>query len=162
MSVLSAKSSLTERIDNDLNKLFEKYGTTRAALMPILQEMNENYNYIGEYIIMKVAEILDMSATEVYGVASFYHFLRTEPIGDFVISVSDCTPCVMAGNEKIIKVLENELGIKLGETSSDGKFTLEKASCIGLCDQAPAMLINNDAYTDLTPEKVVEILKNYR
>ncbi len=162
MSVLSAKSSLTERIDNDLNKLFEKYGTTREALMPILQEMNESYNYLGDYIIMKIATALDMSATEVYGVASFYHFLRTEPIGEYIISVSDCTPCVMAGNEKIIKVLENELGIKIGDTTSDGKFTLEKASCIGLCDQAPAILINNDAYTNLTPEKVVDVLKQYR
>ncbi len=160
--MISASSSLTERIDKDLEKLFAEHGTSRDSLMPILQEMNYRYNYLSEYIIMRIAEAFDMSATEIYGVASFYHFLRTEPVGEYVISICQTISCDMHGKAKIIRVLENELGIKVGQTTSDGKFTLEYTNCIGLCDEAPAMLINDKAYTKLTPEKIVQILKEYK
>lgn len=162
MAVKHMTTSLTESIDADLEKLLNKYGKGTDALMPIMQEMNYKYGNLSEYIIMQIATAFDISATEIYGTATFYHFLRTSPVGKYIISVSNCIPCEMKGSKKIVKVLKNELGIDIGQTTADGNFTLEEVSCIGLCDQAPAMLINEKAYTNLTPEKVIEILKEYR
>jgi NADH:ubiquinone oxidoreductase subunit E len=159
----SVHSSLIEKIDKDLSEVFEKYGTdTKAALMPVLQEINYKYGNLSEYMIMRIAEAFDMSATEIYGTATFYHFLRTKSVGTYVISLCKTVSCDMKGKDRIVKVLENELGVKIGQTTADGKFTLEYTSCIGMCDQSPAMLINGKVYSSLTPEKVVDILKEYR
>ncbi len=159
---MQMNSSLTERIDSEFDKLIKEYGTGKESLMPIMQEMNTKFGYLSEYIIMELAKAFDMSATEIYGTATFYHYLRTEPMGKYVISVCSTISCDLAGKAKIVKVLENELGMKMGETSADNKFTLEFTSCIGLCDQSPAMLINDKAYTNLNPQKVIEILKEYK
>jgi len=155
-------SSLSKRIKEDVESLIKEYGTGRDGLMPILQEMNYKYGWLSDQIIMEIATAFDMSATEIYGVATFYHFLRTKPVGKYVISICQTISCDMSGKSKIVKVLENELGIKVGETSHDGMFTLEYTSCIGMCDESPAMLVNEKVYSKLTPEKVIRILKEIK
>jgi NADH:ubiquinone oxidoreductase subunit E len=103
-----------------------------------------------------------MSPSEVYGVATFYSFLDTEPRGRYVIRVCRTISCDMAGKSAIIDALKNELKVGVGETTPDGLFTLLETNCMGWCHQGPAMLVNDDVYTELNPESVVAVVQKYR
>ncbi|MBN2665509.1 MAG: NAD(P)H-dependent oxidoreductase subunit E [Bacteroidales bacterium] len=138
-----------------------KYGTGRSSLMPILQGIVEKHNYLSDEVMVEVAKTLDISAAEVYGTASFYTFLDTQVRGKYVIRVCKTITCSMKGKGEIMQVIEDMLKIKAGETTPDRMFSLLETNCIGWCHKAPAILINEIPYTELTPEKVVEILKSY-
>ncbi|HOK75704.1 MAG TPA: NADH-quinone oxidoreductase subunit NuoE, partial [Bacteroidales bacterium] len=142
-------------------ELAEKHGRRRDSLIPILQGIVEKHNYLTDEAMVEVAKELEISAAEVYGTASFYSFLDTEPRGKYVIRVCKTITCMMKGKNDILQTLEDMLKIKIGETTPDRMFTLLETNCIGWCHKAPAMLINEIPYTELTPEKVVEILKSY-
>ncbi len=146
---------------NLVKELTEKHGRERKSLIPILQGIVEKYNYLTDDAMVEVAKELDISAAEVYGTASFYSFLDTAVRGKYVIRVCKTITCSMKGKGEIIQTLEDMLKIKVGETTSDRMFSLVETNCIGWCHKAPAMLINEMPYTDLTPEKVVEIIKGY-
>jgi NADH:ubiquinone oxidoreductase subunit E len=103
----------------------------------------------------------NLSLSEVYGVASFYSFLPRESKAENRIRICRCVPCEMKNAQTISETLQGELGIKPGETTADGKFGLEVVGCIGACDQAPAMLVNDDLFGDLTDDKIRNILKQY-
>ena len=121
----------------------------------------QRFGYIPEEVIRSLAESLDLPVNEVYGVASFYSFLSTKPLGRNVIRVCKSLPCYLKNSEMIIEVVGKELRIAPGETTADGRFSFELTNCIGQCDKAPAMLINEDVHGYLTPEKIKQILKNY-
>lgn len=104
---------------------------------------------------------MNLSAAEVYGTASFYTFLETKPMGKNIIRVCKTITCQMKGKEAIIEALENLLNIKVGETTSDKKFTLLTANCLGWCHKGPVMLVNDEVYPELTAEKAVEIVQEY-
>jgi len=144
-----------------VKELSDTYGRTRESLMPILQGIVERHNYLTDEAMVEVAKELDISAAEVYGTASFYTFLDTKVRGKYVIRVCKTITCSMKGKGEIIQLLEDMLKIKVGETTSDMQFSLIEINCIGWCHKAPAMLINDIPYTELTPEKVVEIIKGY-
>jgi len=146
---------------NLVKELSEKHGRERKSLIPILQGIVEKYNYLTDEAMVEVAKELDISAAEVYGTASFYTFLDTTVRGKYVIRVCKTITCSMKGKGEIIQTLEDMLKIKVGETSSDRMFSLVETNCIGWCHKAPAILINEMPYTELTPEKVVEIIKGY-
>jgi NADH:ubiquinone oxidoreductase subunit E len=146
---------------NLVKELTEKHGRERKSLIPILQGIVEKYNYLTDDAMVEVAKELDISAAEVYGTASFYTFLDTAVRGKYVIRVCKTITCSMKGKGEIIQTLEDMLKIKVGETTSDRMFSLVETNCIGWCHKAPAILINEMPYTDLTPEKVVEIIKGY-
>jgi len=149
------------QIGNLVKELTEKHGRRRDSLMPILQGIVEKNNYLTDEAMVEVARELDLSAAEVYGTASFYTFLDTEIRGKYVIRVCKTISCSMKGKGDIIQTIEDMLKIKVGETTSDRQFSLVETNCIGWCHKAPAILINDLPYTELTPEKVVEILKSY-
>jgi NADH:ubiquinone oxidoreductase subunit E len=149
------------QIGNLVKELTEKHGRRRDSLMPILQGIVEKNNYLTDEAMVEVAKELDLSAAEVYGTASFYTFLDTEIRGKYVIRVCKTISCSMKGKGDIIQTIEEMLKIKVGETTSDRQFSLVETNCIGWCHKAPAILINDLPYTELTPEKVVEILKSY-
>ena len=109
-----------------------------------------------------IADLLDIHPVEVYSVVSFYAFLGSEPPGQFVIRLCRTISCDMQGKDRVARQLENDLGIDFGETTADGNFTLEWANCMGMCDQGPALLVNDRVYTQVTPEKVHEILEECR
>jgi len=148
-------------VGNLVKELAEKHGRRRDSLIPILQGIVEKHNYLTDEAMVEVAKELDISAAEVYGTASFYSFLDTEPRGKYVIRICKTITCMMKGKNDILQTLEDMLKIKVGETTPDKMFTLLETNCIGWCHKAPAMLINEIPYTELTPEKVVEILKSY-
>lgn len=149
------------QVGNLVKELSDKHGRERESLMPILQGIVAKHNYLTDEAMVEVAKELDISAAEVYGTASFYTFLDTEVKGKYVIRVCKTITCSMKGKNDVIQTLEDMLKIKVGETTSDKMFSLIETNCIGWCHKAPAILINEMPYTDLTPEKVVEIIKGY-
>ena len=151
-----------ERIRNEIKSWVEEHGNDRLALIPVLQEVQSKYNFISEYAMQIIADLLDIHPVEVYGVVSFYSFLDQKPKGRFIIRLCQTISCDMQGKDKVAKQLENDLGIKFGETTDDGSFTLELANCLGMCDKGPAMLVNDQIFTHVTPEKVHDILEGCR
>ncbi|MGB4327405.1 MAG: NADH-quinone oxidoreductase subunit NuoE [Tenuifilum sp.] len=144
-----------------VKNLADKYGRSRESLIPILQGVVQEERYISSEAMTEIARELDMSAAKVYGTATFYSFLDTQPRGKFVIRVCKTISCAMKGKNLIIQELEDMLKIKVGETTSNRKFSLLETNCLGWCHKGPAMLINDEAYTELTPEKVREIINEY-
>ncbi|MDD4150397.1 MAG: NADH-quinone oxidoreductase subunit NuoE [Bacteroidales bacterium] len=144
-----------------INEKIEKFGKERHALMPILQGIVADKNYITEDELLLVAEALNLSAADVYGTATFYTFLDVVPRGKYVIRVCKTISCHMAGKDDIIETLEKTLSVKLGETTTDKKFTLLQANCMGWCHKGPVMLINDEVYPELTPEKAIAIIAEY-
>jgi NADH:ubiquinone oxidoreductase subunit E len=149
------------QVGNLVKELSDKHGRARESLMPILQGIVEKHNYLTDEAMVEVARELDISAAEVYGIASFYTFLDTSVRGKYVIRVCKTITCSMKGKAEIIQTLEDMLKIKVGETTSDKMFSIIETNCIGWCHKAPAILINEIPYTELTPEKVVEVIKGY-
>jgi len=149
------------QVGNLVKELSDKHGRERSSLMPILQGIVEKHNYLTDEAMVEVAKELDISAAEVYGTASFYTFLDTKARGRYVIRVCKTITCSMKGKGEIIQTIEDMLKIKVGETTSDKLFSLIETNCIGWCHKAPAILINEMPYTELTPEKTVEIIKGY-
>jgi NADH-quinone oxidoreductase subunit E len=148
-------------VGNLVKELSDKHGHARESIMPILQGIVERHSYLTDEAMVEVAKELDISAAEVYGTASFYTFLDTNVRGKYVIRVCKTITCSMKGKGEIIQTLEDMLKIKVGETTSDKQFSLIETNCIGWCHKAPAILINEMPYTELTPEKIVEIIKGY-
>lgn len=148
-------------VGNLVKELSDKHGHARESLMPILQAIVQKHNYLTDEAMVEVARELDISAAEVYGTASFYTFLDTQVKGKYVIRVCKTITCSMKGKSDIIHTLEEILKIKVGETTADKQFSLVETNCIGWCHKAPAILINEMPYTELTPEKVSEIIKDY-
>ena len=149
----------TQRI---INEAVKKHGANRWALLPILQAIVSKKNFLEDEDMIAVAKALDLSAAEVFGTASFYTFLDTEPRGQFVIRVCKTISCYMAGKDEVIKALEKLLKIKAGETTVDKKFTLLTVNCLGWCHKGPVMLVNDHVYPELTPQKAVEIVQKYK
>lgn len=134
----------------------------RPELIERLKEAQRRHGHVPEEVIAALAESLAIPVHEVYGVTSFYSFLTTRPLGRNVILVCKSLPCHLKSAEMIMGAVAKELGIGPGETTADGRFSFELTNCIGLCDHAPAMLINQDPHLDLTPEKIKQILKSYK
>jgi NADH-quinone oxidoreductase subunit E len=149
------------QVGNLVKELSDKHGHERENLLPILQDIVKKYNYLTDEAMVEVAKELDISAAEVFGTASFYTFLDTEVRGKYVIRVCKTITCSMKGKSDIIHTLEDILKIKVGETTPDKQFSLIETNCIGWCHKAPAILINDMPYTELTPEKVNAIIKDH-
>ncbi|MDD5185813.1 MAG: NAD(P)H-dependent oxidoreductase subunit E [Paludibacter sp.] len=147
---------------SDLIKtLADQYGRNRHNLLPILQGVVEQETYLSEFSMIEIARELDMPASEVYGTATFYSFLEYKKMGKYIIRICKTITCSMKEKNQILLAIEDMLKITVGETTPDGTFSLLQTNCLGFCHKAPAMLINNDVYTELTPEKVREILTQY-
>lgn len=142
-------------------KILMEFEPEKGNLISILHRIQDEqeFHYIPEEAIKEIAHYLQVTPSEVYGVVSFYSMFSTEPRGKYIIRVCGSAPCFVMGSTVIIDSLEKILGIKAGETTDDHLFTLEVSSCLGICDGAPAMMINDEVYTDLTVEKIKEIIE---
>jgi NADH:ubiquinone oxidoreductase subunit E len=152
------KNAMTEEIE----LLVDKYGKDRSSLLPILQDIQRTHKYIPDFAQQEVARLLDIHPVEVFSVVSFYSFLNTQPKGRNIVRLCQTITCDMAGKAAVAKALERELGIKFGETTKDNKFTLEFVNCLGMCDQGPALLVNERVYSKITPESAVSILSEVK
>jgi NADH-quinone oxidoreductase subunit E len=144
-----------------IKDLAEKHGRSRESLLPILQGVVTQEKFLSEYSMVEIARELDLPASEVYGTATFYSFLEAKKMGKNVIRVCKTITCAMKGKNQVLFAIQDMLKIKIGETTPDNRFTLLETNCLGWCHKAPAMLINDDVYTDLSPEKVREVLSGY-
>jgi len=151
-----------DKLRSDIQALAGKNGRQRSGLLPILQEVQKGYGHISDYAMQVIADELAIHPVEVYSVVTFYSFLTQHPQGKFVIRLCRTISCEMAGKSRVAKQLENDLGIKFGETTPDGKFTLEWANCLGMCDQGPALMVNDVVFTRVTPDQVHDILEGCR
>jgi len=147
---------------NKAAAILKEFSPDRENLLPILHEYNDKIGYIGKEHMQDIAEYLDMSPTEIYGTATFYHFFNLEPKGKYVIRLCKSISCDLNGKDKIIKALEKELKISFGETTRDKKFTLEYTNCMGMCDVGPSFLVNKEVFNKLTPAKVKKILADLK
>ena len=144
-------------------KIVNTYKDVRGGVIPALHALQELYgNYLPEEAVRQLAEGLRIPVNQVFGVVTFYTMLSVRPRGENIIRVCESPPCHLMGAQSIIGILENELGIETGETTTDGRFTLELTSCLGVCDVAPAMMINEEVYGNLTRDKIVDVLKKFR
>ncbi|MBN2342873.1 MAG: NAD(P)H-dependent oxidoreductase subunit E [Deltaproteobacteria bacterium] len=143
-----------EQLEQDIETFAAIYGNERSALISILQEVQRKHKHVSQYAMQVIAHVLDIHPVEVYSVVSFYHFLSEEPKGQYVISLSDCVAHNADAKRALARQLQNDLGIGFGETSSDGRFTLEKIGCIGMCDQGPVLRVNGRIYTEVTADRV--------
>lgn len=137
-------------------------GKTPEDLLVLLKEAQNEEGYISEETMVELAETLNMSRSDVYGVATFYSFLSTKPRGRNVIRICKSLPCHLKNYESVAESIEKEIGIKPGQTTTDRRFSFELTNCIGACDKAPAMLINDDVHGNLTSAKISQILEGYK
>ena len=138
-----------------------RYERKRSAVIEALKAIQRRRGWVSDEAVRDVAGILEMTPAEVDGVATFYSLIFRRPVGRHVILVCDSVSCWTMGYDAIRGRLQAKLRIGLGETSADGRFTLLPASCLGACDLAPAMMIDEELYGNLTPPKVDEILAKY-
>ncbi len=144
---------------NKLTKETSGQSNDQKNLLLLLEEAQSRFGYLSQEVMIELAKSLGISISEVYGAATFYAFLSTRPQGRNVIRVCKSLPCFLKNSQLIIESVEQEIGIKPGDTTPDGRFSFQLTNCIGACDKAPAMMINSDVYGDLTSRKISGILK---
>jgi len=145
-----------------LDKVLAPYKGERGALIPALQAVQEKLGYISEDAVLLISRLLNVSPSEVFGVATFYAQFRFTPPGEHTIKVCLGTACHVRGGEEILDNVSREVGVKSGETSKDRKFSLERVACFGSCALAPVMVVDKDVYGRLTIQKAKEIIGQYR
>jgi NADH-quinone oxidoreductase subunit E len=149
------------KIEELVKQQAELHGHTRESLMPILQAVVQRERFLSEDAMVAIAKELEISAADVFGTASFYTFMDTKPRGKNIIRVCKTITCHMKGKNEVIAALEDLLKVKLGSNTSDGKFSLLQANCLGWCHKGPVMLINDEVYPEVTPASAVEIVQEY-
>ena len=147
---------------DEIVAIVERHGAERTSLIPILQDIKQAQHEITDEAMQIVADLVGVHAVEVFSVATFYAFLHGAPEGRYVLRLCGTLSCDFAGKTAVAEALRVALGIDFGATTDDGVFTLEWASCVGMCDQGPALLVNDKVFTRVTPEKVAEIVAEYR
>jgi len=152
---------LTAEEKKEIEAEFPRYEQKRAVCVDALKVVQRHRGWVSDEVLIAVAEFLEMTPAELDGVATFYNLIFRKPVGKHVILVCDSVSCWIMGYEHILQHLQDRLGIVLGETSADGVFTLLPIVCLGACDQAPAMMIDDELYGNLDPAKIDEILANY-
>ena len=152
---------LTAEEKKEIEAEFPRYEQKRAVCVEALKVVQRHRGWVSDEALIAVAEFLEMTPAELDGVATFYNLIFRKPVGKHIILVCDSVSCWIMGYESILQHLQDRLGIVLGETSADGVFTLLPIVCLGACDQAPAMMIDDELYGNLDPAKIDEILANY-
>ena len=158
-------ADLNEKNDAEIKKFEEKLkskGKEKGALMSLLQAAQESYGYIKKEVIHQISEETGVPIADMYGVITFYAQFRLEPMGKNIIRICEGTACHVNSAKNILASIENDLDIKVDGTSSDGLFTLLSVACIGCCSLAPVIMINDETYGSLTPDKTVKILNQYK
>ncbi len=144
-----------------LTELLASYRGERGALIPVLQKVQEKLGYISEDSVAQISRILNISESEIFGVATFYAQFRFSPPGKHNVRVCLGTACHVRGGDQILDNVSREIGIKSGETTKDGKFSLERVACFGSCALAPVMVVDKDVFGRMTNAKAKEILAQF-
>jgi NADH-quinone oxidoreductase subunit E len=144
-----------------VNTAVDHYGARREELIPILNEVNRRLGYLSSSAISEVGRRLKTPTSQVFSVASFYQMLSTKPRGRHVIQFCENAPCHVVGGREVFRALQDQLNLKPGETSKDGKWSLITTSCLGLCGVGPVITIDEDVIGNVKPDQISDILARY-
>ena len=150
-----------EDIKVAVNAAIEKYGVSRSEIVPVLNFINREFGYIPAEAFEELYTIMKVPKSQLFSAATFYHMLSTKPRGKNIIKFCESAPCHVVGGKDIINVIKEELNIEPDQTTPDGKWSLVTTSCLGLCSIGPVIMINDDVYGNVTPEKIPQILAKY-
>ena len=146
-------------LEREISVILKRYPETGAALLPVLWLCQERWGWISPGIMNAIAHRLGISPSFVEGVVTFYTMFQRKPPGRFLVQVCTTLSCQLCGTSDLVERLKQKLGIDFGETTADGQFTLVDVQCLGACGEAPIVQINDDYYTELTPEKLDDLLE---
>lgn len=148
----------------DVKEIVDKHGRASEHLLEVLMECQQqsDKSYLSQEVVFEISQEMNIPESQVVGVASFYSLLSTSPRGKHIIQICNDVPCYINGSMNLVKELEKLLDIKMCSTTEDGLFTLEFTSCLGCCEIAPAIQIGGKVYGNLTPEKLSDIINEYR
>ena len=145
-----------------LDGVLDEYAAVKGSLITILQHTQDIYGYLPKEAIELISERTGIATSEIMGVGTFYTQFRFEPVGKYLIMLCQGTACHVNGSELILQTIKDELGIDDGQTTEDGLFSLKCVACLGCCSLSPVMMVNEDTYGSLTPDKAKKILKELR
>lgn len=145
-----------------IDSVLDEYASVKGSLITILQQTQEIYGYLPKEAIEKISDATGIATSEIMGVGTFYTQFRFEPVGKYLIMLCQGTACHVNSSELILQTIKDELNIDDGQTTEDGLFSLKCVACLGCCSLSPVMMINDDTYGSLTPDKTKKILKELR
>lgn len=145
----------------DINSIIKQYKGIPGGLIECYHAIQQEFSFIPEEAITEAAKAFAIPAAEAYGVATFYSYFKIGERGRYVIRICESSPCHIAGAAEVVAALEKELGIKMGETTPDGKFTLEYTECVGQCQATPVITVNSQPFGDITADKIPGILSQF-
>jgi NADH:ubiquinone oxidoreductase subunit E len=151
-----------ERLRDQVTTIVDRHGRDRSNLIPILQDVKRDFHGVDSTSMQVIANLVEIHPVEVYSVASFYAFLHGAPEGKYVIRLCGTLSCDFAGKEAVAAALKDAVGVDFDQTTDDKLITLEWASCVGMCDQGPALLVNDQIHTRVTPEGARKIVADCR
>lgn len=152
------QNCMNEKLKKELNEILEQYTTVKDNLIPILNDVQVKYGYIPQIAQKEISEYLNIPMAEIYGVITFYSRFTLKPKGKYAISVCLGTACFVKGSEKLMNRLKERLNIKEGETTPDGKFSIDNTRCLGACGIAPVFTVNGEVYGKATVKMLDEVL----
>lgn len=145
----------------EVARIAAPYKNRKEMLMTVITEVEKLVPAFSREVAAVIAREMGLSLTHVYGFITFYAMLSVEPHGKYIVRMCKSAPCHVRGAQEVVLAIEDQLGIKMGQTTEDGRFTLEYCPCLGICDVSPAIMINDKTYGDLTPEGVRALIKRY-
>ena len=145
-----------------VDAIAHRHNIEPGAAIPVLQEIQDAYGYVPPAVIERIAENINVPASELYGIVTFYAQFRLQPLGENVVKVCHGTACHLGGAERISDALCQEVGAQEGETSQDGQFTVERVACLGCCSLGPCMMVNKEIHGKLSPEAVRKVISQTR
>ena len=151
-----------QKLKQEVKEILEQYTTAKDNLVPILNDVQVKYGYIPQIAQSEISEYLSIPMAEIYGVITFYSRFTLKPKGKYAISVCLGTACFVKGSEKIMNRLKERLGIKEGETTEDGKFSIDSTRCLGACGIAPVFKVNEEVYGKATSALVDKVIEEYK
>ena len=158
---MSTAEALEVHDPEAVDQIIDRYEGEKGALMPVLQDVNAEYNYLPEGVLRHVAHRLDLPLSQVLHVATFYNVFSLEPRGRYLVRVCVGTSCHVRGGFRILESLQKQLGILPGETTPDRKFSLETVRCVGCCALSPCIVIDTTTHARLRPDAVAALLRTY-
>ncbi len=148
--------------DTPLDAVFDEHGPERSALIPVLQAAQDAYGYLPREALERIAERLRMPLSEVFGVTTFYAQFHLEPRGERIVRVCHGTACHVRGANEVTRVIEDELGVRVGETAADLSFTVESVACVGCCGLAPVVLVDDQTFGSLDAQGARRLASRFR
>ncbi|QFQ32003.1 NADH-quinone oxidoreductase subunit NuoE [Buchnera aphidicola] len=159
---MSTQFVLSTHEINEIENQKKYYENYKAVAIEALKIVQKQRGWVSDLAIIEIAKILNINSSDIESVATFYSQIYRQPVGRNIIRYCDSVVCYLTGYQKIKKALENHLSIKTGCTTVDKRFTLLPICCLGNCDKSPTIMINEDLYSKLTPESVLNLLESYK